>query len=70
MVPMRFATVFKNRWFALIWAAGILWVAYDVAGGTPQETNNSADAVQTTDVTGAPVTTDDENKVNQIINGL
>jgi hypothetical protein len=70
MIPMKTSNVFKNRWFALIWAAGFIWLAYDVAGSAPQETNNSAAAVQTTDVTGAPVTTDDENKVNQIINGL
>jgi hypothetical protein len=70
MIPMKTSTIFKNRWFALIWAAGIIWVAYDVAGGTPQATNNSANAEQTTDVTGAPVTTDDENKVDQIIKGL
>jgi hypothetical protein len=28
---MRYSSIFKNRWFAVIWAAGILWFAYDVA---------------------------------------
>lgn len=28
-------TIFKSRWSALIWAAGILWLAYDVAGHAP-----------------------------------
>lgn len=32
MVPMRMSTIFKNRWMALLWAAGILWFAYDFAG--------------------------------------
>lgn len=28
MVPSR---LFRNRWSALLWSAGILWTAYDVA---------------------------------------
>lgn len=41
MVPMRHSTIFKSRWMALVWAAGIVWFALDVAG-TPGETANSA----------------------------
>ena len=33
MIPMRHSTIFKNRWWAVLWAAGILWFALDVAGG-------------------------------------
>ena len=28
---MGYSKLFRNRWFAIIWAAGILWFAYDVA---------------------------------------
>lgn len=45
MVPMRLSSVFKNRWMALIWAAGIIWLAYDFAGSEPQDQGNlTADA--------------------------
>ncbi|MES2326024.1 MAG: hypothetical protein V4499_01660 [Pseudomonadota bacterium] len=45
MIPMRASTVFKNRWWALLWAAGIIWFAYDFAGSAPQDdANNSAAA--------------------------
>jgi hypothetical protein len=47
MIPMRASTVFKNRWWALLWAAGIIWFAYDFAGSAPQDDdNNSAAADQ------------------------
>jgi len=43
---MRTSSIFKSRWMALIWAAGILWLAYDVAESAPQPsaaTNQQAD---------------------------
>jgi hypothetical protein len=43
MIPMRTSTIFKNRWWALIWAAGIIWFAYDYAGSQPSDDNNAAD---------------------------
>ena len=36
MIPMRTSSVFKSRWMALIWAAGIIWFAYDTASSQPQ----------------------------------
>jgi hypothetical protein len=27
--------IFRNRWAAMVWAGGILWTAYDVAGAAP-----------------------------------
>jgi hypothetical protein len=55
--------LFRSRWAAVLWAAGILWVAYDVAqdnGGKPRPaTGNSA-----TDVTGTAV--DDSDARNTI----
>ena len=59
MFPMRMSTIFKNRWWALVWAAGIIWFAYDFAGAAPQDQagNNSA------------ATDQDANKVAQVLGG-
>ena len=70
MIPMRTSTVFKNRWMALIWAAGIVWFAYDFAGSQPQEGNASANADQATDATGAPVTADDQQRLASALNSF
>jgi hypothetical protein len=43
MFPMRFSTIFKSRWWALVWAAGIIWVAYDFAASQRGATDNSGD---------------------------
>jgi hypothetical protein len=66
MVPMKMSTVFKSRWMALVWAAGIIWFAYDTANSQPQaSTNASANAAQATDADGEPYTSDDQNKLAQ-----
>lgn len=70
MIPMRTSTIFKSRWMALIWAAGIIWFAYDFAGSDAKDSNTSANATQLTDVTGAPVTKDDEKKLAEELNGF
>ncbi len=70
MIPMKTSSVFKNRWMALVWAAGIIWFAYDVAGSDPKDANSSANAEQATDATGAPITTDDANRFAEEINSL
>lgn len=44
MFPMRTSTIFKNRWWALLWAAGIIWFAYDFAASAPQDDGNNAAA--------------------------
>ena len=59
MIPMRTSSIFKSRWMALVWAAGIIWFAVDVAGPDDSTANNVAAADQPTDVTGAKIT--DEN---------
>lgn len=43
MFPMKTSWIFKSRWMALIFAAGIIWFAYDVAVSEPQ---GDADAAQ------------------------
>jgi hypothetical protein len=70
MIPMRTSSLFKSRWMALVWAAGILWFAYDVAGSEPRDSNASANAEQSTDATGAPVTSDDENRLASALNSF
>jgi hypothetical protein len=68
MIPMRTSSVFKSRWMALLWAAGIIWFAYDVAGSEPQGGNSSAE--NATDATGAPATATDEQKLASALNSF
>jgi hypothetical protein len=69
MMPMRTSTIFKSRWMALLWAAGIIWVAYDVAGPSGESTN-AANAEQPTDVTGATITDEDARQFEKTVNSL
>ena len=53
MFPIKHSTIFKSRWVALLWAAGIIWFAYDFAGATggggnadqPADTNQAQQAL-------------------------
>lgn len=63
MFPMRTSMIFKSRWMALIWAAGIIWFAYDFAGSAPSGDENRV----TNDGSGTPVSSDDTNKVAQVL---
>ena len=69
MFPMRTSSVFKSRWMALIWAAGILWFAWDIAGSAPPS-DSSTNADQPTDATGAPVTSEEQNKLSNALNSF
>ncbi|SFR77135.1 hypothetical protein [Sphingomonas jatrophae] len=31
MIPVRTRSIFRSRWVALLWSAGIVWFAVDVA---------------------------------------
>ena len=57
MIPMRTSSVFKSRWMALLWAAGIIWFAYDVADSQSQDANSS-------------VSSDDANAAAAALNNL
>ena len=70
MIPMRSKTIFKNRWMALIWAAGIIWFAYDVAGSQPQSDGNAVNADQPSDSNGTPDAGADEKKLAQALNSF
>jgi hypothetical protein len=41
MIPMRTSSIFKSRWMALLWAAGFIWLALDVAGSNTAPANSS-----------------------------
>lgn len=32
MFPFRTSSIFRSRWMALLWAAGIIWTAVDYVG--------------------------------------
>lgn len=55
MFPFRTSSIFRNRWFAVLWAAGIIWMAVDFASPDPENANSSE---QVLDVTGSPVSPD------------
>lgn len=69
MLPIRTRTIFKSRWMALLWAAGIIWFALDVAtpGDSPANDGQSA---QQTDAVGAPARAEDVRKIEQALRNL
>ena len=42
MLPIQTKHIFRSRWVALLWAAGIIWFAYDFAESQPADDDNSA----------------------------
>jgi hypothetical protein len=70
MIPMRTSTIFKSRWMALLWAAGILWLAYDFAAPSNDAANTAGDEVQITDASGAPVSPDEAKNLEEVANAL
>jgi hypothetical protein len=44
MYPFRYSSIFRSRWMALLWAAGILWTAYDFAAPDGDNTGNNQSA--------------------------
>lgn len=70
MFPMKYSTIFRNRWMALIWAAGIIWFAYDFAAPSEQSANATGNDVQITDASGAPVSPEEANRLQDALKGL
>ncbi|MES2421923.1 MAG: hypothetical protein V4595_11595 [Pseudomonadota bacterium] len=60
---MGFSRLFRSRWAALFWSAGIVWTAYDVASDAPEPAATSAVSgnvvEQPTDALGAAFNADD-----------
>ncbi len=42
---MRFSSIFRSRWLALLWSAGIIWTAVDLAGSQDPGTEPAANGV-------------------------
>jgi len=70
MIPMKTSSVFKSRWLALLWAAGIIWFAYDVAESAPKGDSNDVNAEQPTDVTGTPITPENQKRLEEALRKL
>jgi hypothetical protein len=69
MIPMRTSSIFKSRWMALLWAAGIIWFAYDFATPSDDDTNRAdGNSVQVTDANGVPVTPDEAKQLEEALN--
>jgi hypothetical protein len=68
MIPMKHSSIFRSRWMALIWAAGIVWFALQVAG--PSAPAGNSTEAQATDVTGAPIKDKDVKQLEKVIEGL
>lgn len=47
MLPIRHKSIFKSRWIALLWAAGIVWSAVEFTNGESGQADNNAQANQT-----------------------
>jgi len=60
---MGFSRLFRSRWAALFWSAGIVWTAYDVASDAPEPVTTNATSGNTverpTDAAGAAFNADD-----------
>jgi hypothetical protein len=53
MYPFRYSTIFRSRWMALLWAAGICWMAYDFAA--PDNAGNNAQAGEDMPINAADI---------------
>nr|WP_294850503.1 hypothetical protein [uncultured Sphingomonas sp.] len=65
MIPMKHSTIFKSRWWALLWASGIIWFALTVAAPDSAPASNNEAAAQQTDVLGQPI---DEAQAEALLN--
>jgi len=57
MLPRRPSRIFRSRWAALLWAAGVLWTAVTFIGLGDKESHQATAALQ--DATGANVSDPD-----------
>lgn len=69
MIPMRHSSIFKSRWMALLWAAGIVWLALDFAAPDAGAAGNGAGNAAVTDATGSPVSDQDMQALEAFVDG-
>ena len=68
MLPFfRYSWIFKSRWMALLWAAGICWMAVDYVGVAP-ESGNDTSANQ--DITGTDTSSEQIRQVEDALKHL
>jgi hypothetical protein len=70
MIPMKHSSIFRSRWMALLWAAGIIWFALDIAGPGDATADNKSAEAKPTDITGAPVSDKDMKKLEGILKNM
>jgi len=58
--------IFRSRWAALLWAGGVLWFAYDVAGSAPAGNGATAGIV---DASGGTANAADLAAIANLIGG-
>jgi hypothetical protein len=69
MFPRNPARIFRSRWSALLWAAGILFFALTTIGLGDRETAAVENSVGITDATGAAVSNADLAVLANLIGG-
>ena len=62
---MFYARLFRSRWAALFWAAGIVWTAVEIADSAPRRTATG----QTVDASGDQINAQDVATVANLIGG-
>ena len=68
MLPFfRYSWIFKSRWMALLWAAGICWIAIDYVGVAPEPDNETT---ANKDITGADVSPEQVRQVEEALKNL
>ena len=55
---------------ALVWAAGIIWFAYDFAAPSNDQSNENDNQIQITDASGSPVSPEEAKKLEEAVKGL
>jgi hypothetical protein len=67
---MGMGKIFRSRWAALFWAAGIVWTAYDVAeANAPAKHAVAKSHLQSTDANDTAASDQDATLVAELING-
>lgn len=69
MIPLRPARIFRSRWAALLWAAGVIWTAVTFVGFGTSKHGDRARPAAVTDATDAAVSNDDLAVLRNVIGG-
>ncbi|MDG2533275.1 hypothetical protein P6144_06425 [Sphingomonas sp. HITSZ_GF] len=67
MIPRRPSRIFRSRWAALLWAAGVLFTAVSFIGLGDKESHRAAAALE--DATGTNVSNSDLAVLQNLIDG-